>query len=270
MLAGGSGTRLYPLTKVTNKHLLPMGAMRHGVEHEYAKKGKRVGAAMIDWPIQTLLKNGIQLIHVVTGGEHMSAVSRYLGSGQHYPFVPEGCPTPDFFTRSQDDAKGIADAIRQLEGVIPREAIMVVILGDNEFLGEGMNHVVKNYVSERDGKGARIFGHRVHDWYKFGVIVEDDAGNVLNIVEKPIKFLSDKIATGIYVYEASTVFDVIRQVRPSQRGELEISEVNQIYATMGELDVRMVDGQWLDMGDSLESYERANQILSGQEFSSQP
>ncbi|MFO0704624.1 MAG: sugar phosphate nucleotidyltransferase [Candidatus Andersenbacteria bacterium] len=263
LLVGGMGTRLWPLTKTTNKHLLSMGAMLNRVPHEYATLGKRIGAVMLDWPIQTLLRNKIQLIHVVTGGEHMSAVGRYLGSGTHYPFVPDGCPIPDFFTRNQDDAKGIADALRQLEGVIPKDAIIVVILGDNMFLGEGMNTIVQDFIKERDGHGARIYGYRVDDWQKFGVAVMDANGRVIKIQEKPTEYIgSNTIVTGVYVYEAATVFDVIREIKPSPRGEYEISEVNQRYVELGTLDLKMVDGPWLDMGDSLESYERANMILS--------
>lgn len=261
LLVGGMGTRLWPLTKVTNKHLLAMGAMINRVKHKLAKVGKRIGAVMLDWPIQLILHNKVKIVHVVTGGEHMSSVGRYLSSGRNYPFVPPGCPKPDFFTRNQDEAKGIADAVRQLEGVIPNDAVVLVILGDNVFLGDGMHHIVDDFISERGGRGARVFGYRVKDWHKFGVAVMDDQGKVLKIVEKPKKFIGDTILTGVYLYEAAKLFKVIRKLKPSKRGEYEISEVNQAFLDMGELDLKMVDGPWLDMGDSLETYERASFIL---------
>lgn len=267
LLVGGLGTRLWPPTKVTNKHLLPMGAMINRVKHRLADVGKRVGAVMLDWPIRLILQNQVQTILVVTGGEHMTSVSRYLASGVHYPFVPPGCPNPDFFTRTQDDALGIADAILQWEGMIlDEDAVVLVVLGDNVVLGDHiddvvMNTIVEDFIRERDGRGARVFTCRVKDWQKFGIAQLDAQGNVVRIVEKPKEFIGDDAITGIYAFGARELFAKIHRLKLSDRGELEISHANQLFLEEGALDLKRIEGHWLDMGDSQETYERSFFIL---------
>ena len=266
LLVGGAGSRLWPLTRTTNKHLLPVGKMTNtrvdrSKDHLTQDIGQRVGAVMLDWPIRTLLRNGISVIHVVTGGSHMSDISRYLGHGESYPFVPAGCPVPDFHFTVQERAGGIAHALGLVRSAVPKDAVLVVILGDNMFYGEGMDDAVNEFVAEKD-RGARIYGFETDNWKQFGVAELDDKGQVIRIVEKPQQFVSKIAVVGLYIYEADSVFEIIDTCVPSGRGELEISDVNEAYIAKGALDLRPVRGPWVDMGDCIETYVRANAILS--------
>ena len=264
VLAGGKGTRLYPATIHTNKHLLTMGLKRVMRDTPpLAPLGKLVPAAMVDWPIETLLRNGIDLIDVVTGPEHTSSLNAYLEDGSNYLFVPEGCPNPSVHTTNQPIAGGISDALRRVLRVVPPGAILVVILGDNMFIGPWVYTVVAKYLEQRGGEGARIFGLEVPDWHKFGVILTNEDGTVKEIVEKPKEYIgSRKVAVGLYIYPAKDVFKHIDTLKPSDRGELEVTALNNCYIREGQLDLVMVEGPWLDMGDSVDSYADANFILT--------
>jgi glucose-1-phosphate thymidylyltransferase len=226
VLAGGTGSRLMPLTKVTNKHLLPIG-----------KK------PMIYYPIEKLISAGLEQILIVTGTEHMGDVVGLLGSGKDF-----GC---HFTYKVQDEAGGIAQALALAENFAGGDAV-AVILGDNIF-SAGLRPYVDNFISQKDG--ARVLLKQVPDPHRFGVahIAE---GRIIAIEEKPQKPKSDYAITGIYFYDAS-VFDIIRTLKPSARGELEVSDVNNAYIRRGSLEYDILDGWWTDAG-TFESLTRAS------------
>lgn len=217
ILAGGTGSRLYPLTKVTNKHLLPVGRK-----------------PMIFYPLEKLIKAGITDIMVVTGIEHIGAVVSLLGSGREF-----GC---EFTYRVQDEAGGIAQALGLAEKFCGNDK-MVVILGDNIFEDD-----IKNYVErfKKQPSGAMILIKEVKTPERFGVVEFKD-GKIVSIEEKPRKPKSNFCVTGIYFYDSS-VFSVIRSLKPSQRGELEITDVNNYYLKIGQLEYDILRGWWTDAG----------------------
>jgi glucose-1-phosphate thymidylyltransferase len=229
VLAGGTGSRLHPLTKVTNKHLLPVG-------HE----------PMIYHPIKKLLRAGVREILIVTGTEHIGDVIGLLGSGREFE-----C---DFTYRVQDRAGGIAEALGLARRFVGDDRL-AVILGDNIFEDEIGPHLARYAAQER---GARLLLKRVEDPGRFGVAEIRD-GRLVGIEEKPTQPKSDYCVTGIYMYDAR-VFDVITGLKPSGRGELEISDVNNAYLEMGELEFDVLDGWWTDAG-TFESLARANELL---------
>ena len=231
ILAGGTGSRLYPLTKVTNKHLLPVGRQ-----------------PMIYHPIGKLTKAGIDEILIVTGVEHMGDIVTLLGSGHDF-----NCR---FTYKVQDQAGGIAQALGLAENFIGTDK-MCVILGDNVF-EDSLAPFVKNFSAQK--KGAKILIKEVSDPQRFGVVEMKD-GKVLSIAEKPKKPKSNYAVVGIYFYD-SDVFKVIKQLKPSGRGELEITDVNQSYLGKGELTCDIISGWWSDAG-TFESLERASLYAAG-------
>jgi glucose-1-phosphate thymidylyltransferase len=231
ILAGGSGTRLYPLTKVTNKHLLPVGK-----------------EPMIFNPIRQLLSAGITDILVVTGKDHMGEIVRLLGSGSDFD-----C---NFTFRVQESAGGIADALLLAEGFAHGDRI-IVILGDN-ILTHSIRKNVDSFVQQPSG--ARVLLKRVGDPERYGVAALDEQNNmILQIEEKPENPKSDYAVIGIYMYDAR-VFDVIRSIKPSERGELEITPVNNWYVALNAMIYDIVEGDWTDAG-TFESLMHANQML---------
>jgi len=229
VLAGGTGSRLRPLTNVTNKHLLPVGQK-----------------PMIYYPIEKLTAAGIEEILIVTGVEHMGDVVGLLGSGKDFK-----CR---FTYKVQDQAGGIAQALSLAEG-FANDAPVTVILGDNIFHGSLKEHAEK-FMSQRTG--ARVLLKRVPAPHRFGV-AQISGGSVINIEEKPKQPKSDCIVTGIYFYDAA-VYDIIRTLKPSGRGELEISDVNNAYIAKGQLSYDMLDGWWTDAG-TFESLNKANELV---------
>lgn len=229
ILAGGSGSRLFPLTKVTNKHLLPIGR-----------------EPMIFHPIRKLLEAGITEILVVTGVEHLGHVVSLLGSGREY-----GC---EFTYRVQDQAGGIAQALG-LASEFANGHRMVVILGDNIFQ-DPLTEYVKNFAVQKHG--ARIILKEVSDPERFGV-AQLDGDKVIRIEEKPAKPQSNLAVTGVYMYD-SRVFEIIRTLKPSARGELEITDVNNAYIERGELAYDVFKGWWTDAG-TFESLHVANELV---------
>jgi glucose-1-phosphate thymidylyltransferase len=217
VLAGGTGSRLFPLTKVTNKHLLPVGQ-----------------APMIWHPVWKLKQGGIDEILIVTGTEHMGAVVGCLGSGKDF-----GCR---FTYKVQDEPGGIAQALALAENFAGGEPVCV-ILGDNIFQ-DGLDAQVATYAAQ--GKGARILLKAVNDPQRFGV-AEVQGDRVAGIEEKPKSPKSNLAVTGIYFYDR-TVFDIIRTVRPSGRGEMEITDVNNAYIERGEMSFGTFQGWWSDAG----------------------
>ena len=227
ILAGGTGSRLYPLTKVTNKHLLPIG-----------------NKPMIYYPIEKLTDAGIQEILIVTGTEHMGDVVNLLGSGKDF-----GCR---FTYKVQDEAGGIAQALGLAENFVGDDC-MTVILGDNIF-ETSLQKALETYPKE----GAQILLKEVNDPERFGV-AEVNGDKIVGIEEKPEKPKSSLAVTGVYMYDAN-VFDYIRELKPSERGELEITDVNNRYINQGKMRFSIMDDWWTDAGTP-ESYKRANKLV---------
>ncbi len=231
ILAGGKGTRLFPLTKVTNKHLLPVGI-----------------EPMIFNPIRQLLSAGITDILVVTSKEHMGDIVNLLGSGENM-----GC---SFTFKVQESAKGIAHGLSLAEGFV-NGGSMAVILGDNI-----LTHSIKPHVDEFMEKksGARVLLKKVGDPERFGVAALDEEHKmIIEIEEKPKNPKSSYAVIGVYIYDY-TVFDIIRILKPSDRGEFEISDVNNEYIKRSEMTYGVVKGEWTDAG-TFESLHYANEIM---------
>jgi len=226
ILAGGTGSRLHPLTKVTNKHLLAVGRK-----------------PMIYYPIEKLVNAGIDEILVVTGVEHMGDVVNLLGSGKDF-----GCR---FTYKVQDEAGGIAEALGLAEDFSHGQPLLV-ILGDNIFQAQ-LKEYADKFTAQKTG--ARVLLKQVQQPQRFGV-AQIHNNKVINIEEKPSKPKSNYIVTGIYFYDAG-VFDIIKTLKPSGRGELEITDVNNAYIAKGQLEYDILDGWWTDAG-TFESLERAN------------
>ncbi|MBM4370844.1 MAG: NTP transferase domain-containing protein [Deltaproteobacteria bacterium] len=234
ILAGGTGSRLFPLTKVTNKHLLPVGPK-----------------PMIFHPVEKLVAAGIRKVCVVTGTEHMGAVVQLLGSGRDF-----GC---EFTYRVQDEAGGIAQALMLARHFVGAGRV-VVLLGDNIFEDPIGEYVERFRAQER---GARVLLREVPHPERFGVARVDDEGRVLEIVEKPKDPPSNLIVTGIYMYDAE-VFEIIPTLRPSGRGELEITDVNNEFLRRGTLRYDVLRGWWTDAG-TFESLAQAGRLVEGRE-----
>lgn len=226
VLAGGTGSRLYPLTKVTNKHLLPVGSK-----------------PMIYYPIEKLTEVGIEEILIVTGTEHMGDVVNLLGSGKDF-----GCR---FTYKVQDEAGGVAQALGLAENFCGEEP-MTVILGDNIFEAD-----LAKPLKAFDGTGAQILIKKVEDPERFGV-VELKEDRIVGIEEKPEQPKSDYAVTGIYMFD-SQVFNLIKNLKPSKRGELEITDVNNHYIGNGTMKYSILEGWWTDAGTP-ESYKLANNL----------
>ncbi|HXX14866.1 MAG TPA: sugar phosphate nucleotidyltransferase [Candidatus Eremiobacteraceae bacterium] len=231
VLAGGTGSRLSPLTRVTNKHLLPIH-----------------NRPMVYYPIQTLVNAGIEEILLVTGGSNAGDFLRLLGNGR------------DFGLRHlnytyQEGNGGIAEALGLAEFFAAGQPICV-ILGDN-VIENNIRRAVENFRKEKNG--AKILLKEVEDAQRFGV-AEVRNGRVLNIEEKPQIPRSNFAVTGIYLYD-STVFEKIKRLKPSGRAELEITDVNNFYIQEGQLTYEMLDGWWTDAG-TFESLLRANNLVA--------
>jgi glucose-1-phosphate thymidylyltransferase len=229
VLAGGTGSRLRPLTEVTNKHLLPVG--KH---------------PMIYHPISKLVQAGIDDIVVVTGIDHVEDVVRLLENEDRWDV--------SFGYRIQKRAGGIADALGLAEDFVGHEK-MIVILGDNIF-----DDRIDDYVSayENQPSGARIMLKEVDEPERFGVpAIEGD--RITEIYEKPDEPPTSYCVTGLYMYD-SQVFEFIDNIEPSDRGELEITDVNNLYIEHDQLKFDVFDSWWTDAG-TLSSYRRANELV---------
>lgn len=249
VLAGGSGSRLRPLTLVTNKHLLPV----------YNKP-------MIWWPLDCLVRAAIKDIFIVTGGDHFSAIGGLLGSGDEEEMGALGLKGPLSLAYGvQKKPKGIAHALalaREFAYVSP----VVVILGDNIY--QNRDFLVEPCRQFR--AGAHIFLKEVPDQYlyedagdirraKYGIAEVKD-GRVVSIEEKPEKPKSNLAVTGSYIYD-STVFMIAKSLKPSWRGELEITDVNNHFVAEKEMTYSIVDGEWTDAG-SIETLKRASDLAA--------
>jgi len=230
ILAGGNGTRLAPLTKVTNKHLLPI----------YNKP-------MIYYPLEVMRKAGIENILIVSGKGHSGHFLNLLGSGKEFG--------ARLSYEVQEEAGGIAQALGLAEDFADGENI-AVILGDNVFQ-DNLASAVKSFDGQ---KGAKIFLKQVHDPHRFGVAEMRD-GKILSIEEKPKNPKSDFAVTGIYMYDAR-VFNAIKMLKPSGRGELEITDVNNFYIKENSMSYEILKGWWTDAG-TFDSLLRANMLVAG-------
>lgn len=238
ILAGGTGSRLFPLTKVTNKHLLPVGKY-----------------PMIFHSVYKLKQAGLTDILIVTGKEHMGDVVNLLGSGSQMGV--------NFTYKVQDEAGGIAQALGLAEHFVG-EGQMVVILGDNIF-SDDITPYVSNFREQKNG--AKILIQQVPDPARFGV-PELQGERVSSIEEKPKRPKSDYAVTGIYMFD-HRVFEVIKQLKPSSRGELEITDVNNAYIKRGELTFDVLEGWWTDAGTHAslaKANELAKDLVFGEEF----
>src|SRR6266852_4745414 len=231
VLAGGTGGRLNPLTRVTNKHLLPV----------YDKP-------MVYYPIQTLVNAGIQEILLVTGGKNAGEFLRLLGNGRDF-----GLKHINY--TYQEGEGGIAEALALAEDFADGEAVCVV-LGDN-IIENNVRLAVKNFREQK--QGAKILLKEVQDAQRFGV-AEIRGDRVIGIEEKPRNPKSNYAVIGIYLYDA-TVFQKIRRLKPSGRGELEITDVNNFYIEEGNLTYEILGGWWTDAG-TFESLLRANNLVA--------
>ena len=229
ILAGGLGTRLHPLTKVTSKHLLPVG-----------------NEPMIFHCVKQLTSAGVTDILVVTNPEYVGDFVKGLGGGAEF-----GC---EFTYRVQEEARGIAHALALAEGFAAGGKI-VVLLGDNVFESP-IRPAVADFLAQ--GEGARVMLKRVPDPARYGVATLD-GNRIVAIEEKPPHPKSDYAVVGVYFYDAA-VFDIIRTVEPSTRGEYEITAVNNVYLCRGMLDYSIVRGKWVDAG-TFDALTEAHHIL---------
>ncbi|WP_333913751.1 glucose-1-phosphate thymidylyltransferase RfbA [Vibrio coralliirubri] len=235
VLAGGSGTRLYPLTRGVSKQLLPL----------YDKP-------MIFYPIATLMLAGIRDILIITTLEDQDSFKRILGDGSDFGVK--------FTFEIQDTPKGLAEAFIIGEEFIGGDSVCLV-LGDNIFYGQGFPEILKTAAAKN--RGATVFGYRVKDPERFGVVEFDKDMRVDSIEEKPLKPKSNYAVTGLYFYDNS-VIEKAKLVQPSTRGELEITTINQMYLQEKKLDVELLGRgfAWLDTGTHESLHEASNFVQS--------
>jgi len=215
ILAGGSATRLRPCTKITSKQLLPI-----------------YNRPMIYYPLNTLIKAGIKEILIIIAPDYAGQFLRLLGNGKDFGVK--------FTYEIQDSPRGLADAFIIGENFIGDDNV-TMILGDNIF-EDDFTEDIKNFKT-----GGKVFAKKVSDPERFGVVKFDKNMKAEKIVEKPKEWMSDYAVTGLYIYD-SRVVEVAKQTKPSDRGEIEITDLNNWYLKKDELEVAMVNGTWLDAG----------------------
>jgi glucose-1-phosphate thymidylyltransferase len=228
ILAGGTGSRLHPLTRITNKHLLPV-----------------YDRPMINYAIEALVKGGVSEIMLVTGGTHAGEFLRLLGNGQEFGIER-------LLYAYQDRPGGIAEALGLAERFVGGDKV-VVLLGDNIF-ERSIRHCVEAF--DRQARGARVVLSRESDpehLRHLGVASMNGEGRIVRILEKPADPPSDYAVTGLYFYD-ETVWDVLPRLKPSGRGELEITDVNNWYLEQGLMEYDLAQGFWGDAGESMQAY----------------
>jgi len=235
ILAGGYGTRLRPLTTITSKQLLPI----------YNKP-------MILYPLQTLLTAGIREVLIIVAPNNAGDFLKLLGSGKEY-----GCK---FTYEIQDKPEGLPQAFLIGESFMNNDDV-TLILGDNIF-EDDFSEAIRSFQG-----GGRVFAKQVPDPERFGVVEFDEQRKVVSIVEKPTEPKSDYSVTGLYIYD-KTVVEKTKNLQPSERGELEITDLNNVYLKEGNLDVAFVNGHWFDTG-TFESMYEAITFVRGRELANQ-
>ncbi len=233
ILSGGANTRLYPLATTTSKQLLPV----------YDRQ-------MIFYPLNTLIKAGIRDVLIIVAPEHSGQYLNLLGS----IFKKNGV---NIYFEVQKVPRGLADAFILGEAFIGGDNVTMV-LGDNIF-EDDFSKEIKSFE-----KGGRMFAKRVNDWQRFGVVKFDENNKAVEIVEKPKDFISDYASAGLYIFDGR-VSEIARKVIPSDRGEIEVVAVQNEYLRMGELDVRIFEGEWLDAG-TFDSLLEAGNIVKNKEI----
>lgn len=233
ILAGGSGTRLYPLTQVTSKQLLPI----------YDKP-------MVYYPLSTLMLAGIRDVLIISTPHDLPNFERLLGDGSRFGIK--------LSYKVQEHPDGLAQAFLIGEDFIRDEAC-ALILGDNIFYGNGLKHKLRSAMQSAENGVSVLFGYYVKDPENFGVMELDDAGRILSIEEKPENPKSNYIATGLYFYSKDVV-DYAKRVKPSARGELEITDLNKMYLQDGKLRAELLGRgcAWIDTGTMDSLIEAAN------------
>ena len=233
ILSGGTATRLFPLTATTSKQLLPV----------YDRQ-------MIFYPLNTLIKAGIKDILIIVSPEHSGQYINLLGSifkkfDLNLSFEVQKVP------------RGLAEAFILGENFIDNDNV-AMILGDNIF-EDDLAESIKNFK-----KGGQVFAKKVSDPERFGVVKFDDNGKAIKVVEKPKEFISDYALTGLYLYD-NRVSEIAKNLAPSDRGEIEITDINEKYLEMGELTVQKIEGEWLDAG-TFDSLLEAGKIVKEKEI----
>ncbi len=234
ILAGGKGTRLHPLTRITNKHLLPI-----------------YDRPMVTYAIEALVNAGVAELMLVTGGTHAGEFFRLLGDGHEYGI-------DRLFYGYQEQEGGIAEALGIAERFVDRDRVLVM-LADNIF-ERSIRPAVENF--ERQERGGRIVLARLPsaEHLQHLGVAELDGNRVLRIVEKPQEPPSDYAVTGIYLYD-DAVWEFLPTLKPSGRGELEITDVNNWYVEQGMMEYDVVDGFWGDAGESIDAYYAVNDFV---------
>ncbi len=235
ILAGGSGTRLYPLTRITNKHLLPIG-----------------DRPMVAYAVEALVKAGINDVMLVTGGTHAGEFLRLLGNGHEYGI-------DRLAYAYQEKAAGIADALGLAERFVGDD-LVVVMLADN-IMERSIRKSIDRFTAK--GSGAQLLlweEHEVNHLQSLGVAEFDGDGNIVHIVEKPSDPPSKLAVTGIYLYDPE-VFRMVKNLEPSARGELEITDVNNFYVDAGKASYDILEGFWGDAGESIDAYYAVNDFV---------
>lgn len=235
ILAGGSGTRLHPLTLVTNKHLLPV-----------------FDKPVIYYAIEKLVDAGITKIMVVTSPHHIDAFVKLLGSGQHFVPKTKGSKQIQIVYGIQNEPNGIAYGLFIAEDYIGKDNC-VLFLGDNIVLDD-ITPAIEEFKS-----GATLFLKKVPDPERFGIATTDKHGKITSLEEKPSKPKSSLAAVGVYIYDY-TVFDKIHRMSKSERGEYEITTVNEMYLKEGALKAHMLKDEWFDIG-TIEGLHKASDFM---------